>query len=134
MCLTIYRDNLPKNIFQKIFGITPKIKPLVAEKDIVCYKIMKPTDMGGVYQSQYRKTLHIVGVLQPIVEFGITLGHCDNICIDVGYHSFVNIPKGEWEYDIVKCTIPKDSIYYIGDFDGVRDSYVSNQIVINGRV
>ena len=61
MCLTVTPENYSKNIFQKIFGIQPKIKPLIAKKDIICYKAYIKTDMVGVVKSPFQKTLNLVG-------------------------------------------------------------------------
>lgn len=137
MCMTIRQNELPRNIFQKIFGIQPEIKPLIAKRDIVCYKLYRISDIPGVVEAPYQLTKHLVGKPQPKVE--ITYGHCYNhnisMGIECGYHSFknkniVNMFMDNSEYVIKKCIIPKGSTYYIGNHRGVRDGYVSNQLII----
>ncbi len=139
MCLTIWRDELPRNIFQKVFGIRPKIKQSIAKRDIVCYKIYKETDIPGVVEAPYQHTKHIIGLPQQQVEIIFNTGwHTDNDTqrnIYEGYHSFINKETdlyfvGKKGYIIKKCIIPKGAIYYIGNTLGVRDSYVSNQLTI----
>jgi len=137
--MTIRQDELPRNIFQKILGIQPKIKPLIAKRDIVCYKLYRVIDIPGVVEAPYRLTKHLVGKPQPKVE--ITYGHCYNhnisMGIECGYHSYRKSDIDNWfvdqytkEYITKKCIIPKGSIYYIGNHRGVRDGYVSNQLTI----
>lgn len=135
MCLTIIRDELKKNIFQKIFGIIPKIKPLIAKKDIICYKVYKETDIPMTVKSPFRNTFHLVGKPQPIVEIGIkNYIWEDGIEISEGYHSFVKFENPNWlcsDEVIYQCTIPKGSTYYIGEYN---TQYVSNQLIINKKL
>lgn len=140
MCLDIYRDELPRNIFQKIFGIQPEIKPLIAKRDIVCYKIYKETDIPGVVEAPYMLTKHLVGKSQPKVEitylgYGWLENTNDKRHIKQGYHSFISENVDSFfadkkGYITKKCIIPKGSTYYIGNHRGVRDGYVSNQLII----
>ena len=139
MCMTIRQNELPRNIFQKIFGIQPEIKPLIAKRDIVCYKLYRISDIPGVVEAPYRLTKHLVGKPQPQVEFSYSKhGYrfdFSKLLVEAGYHSFrnkdiKNMFKDTSEYIIIKCIIPKGSTYYIGNHNGVRDGYVSNQLII----
>ena len=55
-------------------------------------------------------------------------------CIDEGYHSYktLNIAKRRKEshYYVVKCIIPKDSVYYIND----KNEIVSSNIIVTDKV
>lgn len=137
MCMTIRQNELPRNIFQKILGIQPKIQPLIAKRDIVCYKLYRLTDIPGVVEAPYRLTKHIVGKPQPKVKITYNMWFIfhEKWEIECGYNSFrnkniENMFKDSSEYVIKKCIIPKGSTYYIGNFRDVRDGYVSNQLII----
>ena len=138
MCLIVTSKNYSKNIFQKIFGIEPKIKSLIAKKDIICYKAYIETDIFGVVKSPYQKTLNLVGKPLPTVELRIGVHFSNWIDIHQGYHTQIN--KNDYElhscddYVIYECTIPKGSIYYRGDYGGTNNGYVSNNLMINERI
>jgi len=135
--MTIRQNELPRNIFQKIFGIQPEIKPLIAKRDIVCYKLYRVSDIPGVVKSPYRLTKHLVGKPQPKVEITYEEWYSTKRHIMCGYHSSIKPDiynhfgdQHTTEYVIKKCIIPKGSAYYIGNHKGVRDGYVSNQLII----
>lgn len=138
MCLIVRQEELPKNIFQKIFKIEPEIKHLVAKKDIVCYKLYRETDIPGVVEAPYRLTKHLVGKPQPNVQLTWTYTPNNRVLsVEAGYHSFIkpiikheNIGLFQEFLIIKKCIIPKGSVYYIGNAWGTRDGYVSNQLII----
>lgn len=69
-----------------------------------------------------------------VVEIGKTYkSNLENIFdeVKIGIHSFVTV-KGAIEDDIdsiiVKCIIPKGSKYYLGDFNGIKDSIASDTL------
>jgi hypothetical protein len=136
--MTIYQDEIPRNIFQKLFGIEPKIKPLIAKRDIVCYKLYHLSDIPGVVISPFRNTMHIIGKEQPPVEIThkvVTwLDELTQIIIECGYHSYIKNDGYQYyptDHVVKKCIIPKGSTYYIGNQHGqVRNAYVSNQLII----
>ena len=113
--------------------ITNNLHKYIAEKDIVCYKIVNlrgneitsywfefPYELNRKYTTQ---------VLQPIPA------PYDNIRIEKGFHSYRNLytAKGDiWlslieslPKVIVKCIVPKGSEHYINS-----QEMVSNQIII----
>ena len=111
--------------------LTNNLHKYIAEKDIVCYKIVYlqgkeiisfwydfPYELNRKYTTQ---------VLQPIPMPN------GDIRIEKGFHSYrnLNIAKGDiWlslmeSLVIVKCIVPKDSEYYINSKE-----MVSNQIII----
>ena len=111
--------------------LTNNLHKYIAEKDIVCYKIVYlqgkeiisfwydfPYELNRKYTTQ---------VLQPIPMPN------GDIRIEKGFHSYrnLNIAKGDiWlslmeSLVVVKCIVPKDSEYYINSKE-----MVSNQIII----
>lgn len=113
--------------------ITNNIRRYIAEKDIVCYKIVNIRDteiisywFDFIYELNKKYTTQ---VLQPIPAPN------GSIRIEEGFHSYRNIyaAKKELYYSlmkslptvIIKCIVPKGSEYYIDS-----DEMVSNQIII----
>lgn len=111
--------------------LTNNIHKYIAEKDIVCYKIVYLQGkkiisfwFDFLYELNRKYTTQ---VLQPIFT------KKGNICIEKGFHSYRNldIAKGDvWlslieSLAIVKCIVPKGSEYYINSKE-----MVSNQIII----
>lgn len=113
--------------------ITNNTRKYIAEKDIVCYKIVNIRDTeiisywyGFPYELNKKYTIQ---VLRPIFMKN------DDIRIEEGFHSYRNldIAKGYVYCSmlnllpeiIVKCIVPKGSEYYISS-----DEMVSNQIII----
>lgn len=113
--------------------LTNNTHKYIAEKDIVCYKIVNLRDnkiisywYDFIYELNRKYTTQ---VLQPIFT------KKGNICIKKGFHSYRNlgIAKDYIYYDmfsllpeiIVKCIVPKGSEYYINSKE-----MVSNQIII----
>ena len=111
--------------------ITNNTRKYIAEKDIVCYKIVNlrgkeitsywfefPYELNRKYTTQ---------VLQPIPMLN------GDIRIEKGFHSYrnLNTAKGDiWlslmeSLVVVKCIVPKGSEYYINSKE-----MVSNQIII----
>ena len=116
--------------------LTNNTHKYIAEKDIVCYKIVYLRDnkiisywYDFIYELNRKYTTQ---VLQPIFT------KKGNICIEKGFHSYRNlgIAKDYIYYDmfnllpeiIVKCIVPKGSEYYINNKE-----MVSNQIIIVER-
>ena len=113
--------------------LTNNLHKYIAEKDIVCYKIVNLRDnkiisywYDFIYELNRKYTTQ---VLQPIFT------KKGNIYIEKGFHSYRNlgIAKDYIYYDmfnllpeiIVKCIVPKGSEYYINNKE-----MVSNQIII----
>lgn len=121
---------------------TEQSKPLVAEKDITCYKV--------VYRYEALKQFR-----SEIQFFKYRIGYTYDLYMDVedwvpsaagylywGFHSFTTL-KNALEYGgkrmvLLKCVIPKGARYYAGGFErgfcdnprlgGIGTQYCSNQI------
>ena len=113
--------------------ITNNLHKYIAEKDIVCYKVVYLQGKEIIsYWFDFPYELnrkYTIPVLQPIPTPN------GNIIIEKGFHSYRNIytAKGDiWlslmellPKVIVKCIVPKGSEYYINSKE-----MVSNQIII----
>ena len=126
--------------------VTAQLKPKIADKDIVCYKLVKRTKIKGVYKSSfqgfeyvirqlYTNNLDIRFVDKIIKNLDTTRsGLCLYIIEEGMFHSYASylypvilspLPNGA----LLKCIIPKGAYYYEGYFDD-SPSYASSQIKI----
>lgn len=143
MCLTIkispdihsdYRDN--KLTVVEVFDKCKEI----AEKDIICYKEVIRTKDKNIYLSRFRKFKYEIGMhyyqtgTKFIYEVEMFYGRLN---ISRGIHSWVKNPiskkfKSQLKkfhidnYTILKCIIPKGSIY----FKGIFGDYVSDNLIV----
>lgn len=128
MCVIIRRNELPTNIFQRIFGITPKVKPIIAKKDIIVYKWYLQTEMSGVVQSPYFLDFYLIGKLLPKVEIKAEIDRWlgNTTEITEGYHSFVSETSVDDFKTTVqyKCVIPKGSKYYTNGTNIISDQLI----------
>lgn len=111
--------------------LTNNLHKYIAEKDIVCYKIVNLRDNKIIsywYDFPYElNSKYTTQVLQPIPVLN------GDICIEKGFHSYRNLDTAKedtWlplteSLVIVKCIVPKGSEYYINSKE-----MVSNQIII----
>jgi len=122
MCFTIDKINCPV--------------PLVAQTDIVCWKILDwpdslyPRKFTSVIQGFVYKRNHLTKNPTDADDFAGTFGK-DWVSIHNAFHSYINLRCNN-SYDsgrFVKCIIPKGSLYLINKPMG---EYVSNQIIIKG--
>jgi len=105
--------------------IKEKSRVQVAKKDIAVYKHLKL--INGHYLTTYMDTIVLIGNTyeSKLERFHYT--------VNIGLHSFAYkrncISDGNCERAavIVKCIIPKDSQYYVGEFLGGK-SYASNKL------
>ncbi len=132
------------------FNINPQSKKektlWQATENIVCYKVViKKADnnLYGYYQSSFRykkNELMISDLYIPkngnlITKKDKLYDYDDSIKINEGFHSYKSLDitenSGEWRHfsfdknHIVRCVIPKGSLFY----ENV-DEYVSNQLII----
>ena len=126
--------------------VTAQLKPKIADKDIVCYKLVKRTKIKGVYKSSfqgfeyvirqlYTNNLDIRFVDKIIKNLDTTRsGLCLYIIEEGMFHSYASylypvilspLPNGA----LLKCIIPKGAYYFEGYFDD-SPSYASSQIKI----
>lgn len=114
----------------------PFNRPLVADKDIVCYKkldfcyftwgYMTPCTHSQIPTKCLRKKVpfkaEIVNKAQFIWKH--ILGFSD-VVTDGFIHSYAYTPSLSFRYDTFKCIIPKGTKYFIG----VDHDYASEQII-----
>ena len=126
--------------------VTAQLKPKIADKDIICYKLVKRTKTKGVYKSSfqgfeyvirqlYTNNLDIRFVDKIIKNLDTTRsGLCLYIIEEGMFHSYASylypvilspLPCGA----LLKCIIPKGAYYFEGYFDD-SPSYASSQIKI----
>ena len=122
------------------------LEPKIADKDIVCYKIVNRTKIKGVYKSNIQEFEYIIRRLYTnniSMEFSNNIiKHFKTNCIEVPncyiieggmFHSYKNyisamlivLPNEAF----LKCIIPKGAYYYEGHFHHFT-SYASSQIKI----
>lgn len=113
----------------------PFNRPLIAEEDIVCYKILRQV-CNTAYITPCTATLIPREYIQDKVPFKAeiinkaqfiwrhVLGFSD-VVTDGFIHSLVNNPFPCFMYTTFKCIIPKGTKYFIG-YEG---DYASEQII-----
>ena len=122
------------------------LEPKIADKDIICYKLVKRTKIKGIYKSSfqgfeyiirqlYTNNLDIRFVDKIIKNLDTTRsGLCLYIIEEGMFHSYASylypvilspLPNGA----LLKCIIPKGAYYFEGYFDD-SPSYASSQIKI----
>ena len=122
------------------------LEPKIADKDIVCYKLVERTKIKGVYKSSfqgfeyvirqlYTNNLNIRFVNKIIKNLSPAYTSLCIYIIEEGmFHSYTSylypvilspLPHGA----LLKCIIPKGAYYYEGYFDD-SPSYASSQIKI----
>lgn len=108
------------------------IRLKIARKNITCYKIVNRSELSEkivfslIFKYEYR-----IGNVYETTIGGIHRPNVTNlnIVVDSGFHSFKHKPDAhsiQCNEVIVKCTIPKGSIYAKN-----KKFYVSSHIVIN---
>lgn len=110
-------------------------EPLVAQEDIVCYKVLTRTQHSPYYDFYYELELEYYSALIK-----------DSYCIEEGFHSFsdedtakkskllIEAGSGYNDCSIYKCIIPQGSKYYVGYSITTFNSYASNRIKIIEKV
>ena len=119
------------------------LKPKIADKDVVCYKLVKRTKIKGVYKSSFQEFEYVIRQLY-INNFDIKFSYflikhismigSPIIYIEEGmFHSYASnlypiLSPLPW-CALLKCIIPKGAYYFEGYFDE-SPSYASSQIKI----
>lgn len=139
MCLTINKNNL---------------KPVTAEQDIVCYKVLRKLPNRNILNAPIYNFEYCFGMIYSTHEdYFCDIDICDDgeCLVEYGFHSFAELSDAvrfkerllkftrerEWEYVIVKCTIPNGACYYAGKQkfnrheDNSPDGYCSETIRID---
>jgi hypothetical protein len=122
-------------------------QPMIAEKDIICYKFLRQRESRGglkTFHAPYQGNRYLFGKLNTYVQ--VKLDYDDEV--EEGYHSFAKL-KDAYEtaesrnrvhsFDLSKrrdfvfvCVIPKGTPYFEGEFRG-RVSYASSQLKVLSR-
>ena len=122
------------------------LKPKIADKDIVCYKLVKRTKIKGVYKSSFQRFEYVIRRLytnnldirfadKVIKNLCLSHPHLDIYAVEEGmFHSYENhlypvILSPLPNCALLKCIIPKGAYYFEGYFDE-SPSYASSQIKI----
>lgn len=117
--------------------ITEQLTSTTAREDIICYKVLRIQD-NSLY-AYYRNFEYEIGKLYrgPLVcskTYSTSEGLYMNI--NEGFHSYSDIEYAKENYRdvlksavIVKCVIPKGTIFFEGEQNCGR-GYASNQIII----
>ena len=120
------------------------LEPKIADKDIICYKLVKRTKTKGVYKSSFQGFEYVIRQLY-ISNFDIRLASkiIKTWCLTYPYLMY-NIDEGMFHSyksnltpilsplpscALLKCIIPKGAYYFEGYFDD-SPSYASSQIKI----
>ena len=121
--------------------VTAQLKPKIADKDIICYKLVVRTKIKGVYKSSFQGFEYIIRQLYTNnikIEFSYKLIKPETIFgyfIEEGmFHSYENhlypvILSPLPNCALLKCIIPKGAYYFKGYY-GNYSSYASSQIKI----
>jgi hypothetical protein len=106
---------------------TEQRKPQIATEDIICYKIINK-DMTSLFHSEFKWELGKLYKTKMEWDFN-TIGQA--------FHSFASLEGLKKAYYVttqpcimVKCTIPKTSLFYSGEHDYI-EGYASNRLIIN---
>ena len=118
--------------------------PKIADKDIVCYKLVKRTKIKGIYKSSFQRFEYII---RRLYTNNINIRFINKIvktwCLTYPYLMY-NIDEGMFHSyksnlipilsplpscALLKCIIPKGAYYFEGYFDD-SPSYASSQIKI----
>ena len=112
-----------------------QLKPKIADKDIVCYKLVERTNIKGIYKSGFQGFEYVIRKLYTNNHFLVKYRKIFGYFIEEGmFHSYVShlypvilspLPHGA----LLKCIIPKGAYYFEGYFED-SPSYASSQIKI----
>ena len=116
------------------------LEPKIADKDIICYKLVERTKIKGVYKSSFQGFEYVIRQLytnnikiefsHKLIKDRVLFGYS----IEEGmFHSYASnfnpILSPLPNCALLKCIIPKGAYYYEGYFDD-SPSYASSQIKI----
>ena len=126
--------------------IISKLRPKIADKDIICYKLVERTKIKGIYKSSFQRFEYVIRQLytnnidirfadRVIRNLCPSYPHLSTYAVEEGmFHSYVNylypaILRPLPNHTLLKCIIPKGAYYFKGYFDDCP-SYASSQIKI----
>ena len=118
------------------------LEPKIADKDIICYKLVKRTKTKGIYKSSFQGFEYIIRQLYTNnldIRFANksikrSFYKCFYIIEEGMFHSYASclypVILSPLPYcALLKCIIPKGAYYFEGYFDE-SPSYASSQIKI----
>ena len=122
------------------------LKPKIADKDIVCYKLVKRTKIKGIYKSNFQRFEYVIRRLytnnldirfadKVIKNLCPSYPHLGIYAVEEGmFHSYENhlypvILSPLPNCALLKCIIPKGAYYFKGHSDTIP-CYASSQIKI----
>ena len=122
------------------------LKPKIADKDIICYKLVKRTKIKGIYKSNFQRFEYVIRQLytnnidirfadKVIKNLCPSYPHLGIYAVEEGmFHSYENhlypvILSPLPNCALLKCIIPKGAYYFKGYY-GNYPSYASSQIKI----
>lgn len=114
------------------------LEPKIADKDIVCYKLVKRTKIKGIYRSNYLKFEYIIRQLYTnyfdikYANMLIKRRYERSAIEESMFHSYANYLSAITilpNLVTLKCIIPKGAYYFKGYY-GNYSSYASSQIKI----
>ena len=120
--------------------VTKQLEPKIADKDIVCYKLVKRTKIKGVYKSSFQGFEYVIRQLYTdnidisfVNKIKKHFYKCFYIIEEGMFHSYASnlypiLSPLPW-CALLKCIIPKGAYYFEGYFDE-SPSYASSQIKI----
>ena len=119
-----------------------QLEPKIADKDIVCYKLVKRTKIKGIYKSSFQGFEYII---RQLYTNNLDIRFANKSIKRSFYKRFYIIEEGMFHsyasrsYPVtlsplpncalLKCIIPKGAYYFEGYFDE-SPSYASSQIKI----
>ena len=122
--------------------VTAQLKPKIADKDIICYKLVKRTKIKGIYKSSFQGFEYVIRQLYTnnldirFANKSIKRSFYKRFYIieENMFHSYENhlypvILSPLPNCALLKCIIPKGAYYFEGYFDDCP-SYASSQIKI----
>ena len=121
------------------------LEPKIADKDIICYKLVKRTKIKGVYKSSFQEFEYVI---RQLYTNNLNIRFVDKIIKNLSpsypslcmyvieedmFHSYASnlyplLSPLPWRA-LLKCIIPKGAYYFEGYFDDCL-SYASSQIKI----
>ena len=122
--------------------VTAQLEPKIADKDIICYKLVKRTKIKGIYKSSFQGFEYII---RQLYTNNLDIRFANKSIKRYFYKCFYKIEEGMFHsyasylYPVIlsplpcgallKCIIPKGAYYFEGYFYDLP-SYASSQIKI----
>ena len=119
-----------------------QLEPKIADKDIICYKLVKRTKIKGIYKSSFQGFEYVI---RQLYTNNLDIRFANKSIKRYFYKCFYKIEEdmfhsyASYLYPVIlsplpcgallKCIIPKGAYYFEGYFDD-SPSYASSQIKI----